>query len=238
MSSLTRRIFSKTDPARIASTLTPWADAVKKLAAAKQVPVVDLHALSIAYCESIGPERTAAFNFPDAGGKNDTTHLQGEGRVVFARLVVDALRKAVPALAPHLRAEPISPLTLWYGHPAVDWDEAFPVGNGRMGAMVFGGTAHERIQFNEDTIWTGEPHEYQHEGAVKFLPELRRLLAEGKQKEAEELGMKEFMGVPLRQKAYQPCADLLLDFAGHEAATDYVRTLDLDDCKARRHFTV
>ena len=228
VTSMTRRIFSKKNPDRIESSLSPWADAVKKLAAAKHVPLIDLHALSIAYCESLGPERTALFNFPDAGGKNDTTHLQGEGRVVFARLVVDELRKVVPALAPYLRAEPISPLTLWYQQPAVNWVEALPVGNGRMGAMVFGGTAHERIQFNEDTVWTGEPHEYQHEGAAKFLPELRRLLAEGKQKEAEELGLKEFMGVPIRQKAYQPCADLLLDFPGHEAATDYIRTLDLD----------
>ena len=228
VTSLTRRNFSKKDPKRIESTLTPWAEAVKKLAAAKHIPVIDLHARSIAYCEEIGPERTAAFNFPDAAGKNDTTHLQGDGRVVFARLVVDELRKVVPALAPVLRAEPLNPLTLWYRQPAVNWVEALPVGNGRLGAMVFGGTAHERIQFNEDTIWTGEPHEYQHEGAAKFLPELRRLLAEGKQKEAHELGMKEFMSVPLRQKAYQPCADLLLDIAGHEVATEYVRSLDLD----------
>jgi beta-xylosidase/lysophospholipase L1-like esterase len=106
VTSLTRRIFSKTDPKRIESTLTPYADAVKKLAAEKNVPVIDLHAVSIAYCESIGPERTAEFNFPDKSGKNDTTHLEGEGRVAFARLVVDELRKVVPALAPYLRAEP------------------------------------------------------------------------------------------------------------------------------------
>ncbi len=109
VTSLTRRIFSKTDSRRIESTLTPWADAVKKLGAVKNIPVIDLHAISIAYCESIGPERTAAFNFRDASGKNDTTHLQGDGRVVFARLVVDELRKVVPALAPYLRAEPVQP---------------------------------------------------------------------------------------------------------------------------------
>jgi alpha-L-fucosidase 2 len=227
VTSLTRRIFSKTNPGRIESTLTPWADAVKKLGREQNVPVIDLHASSIAYCEKIGPAATAAFNFPDQSGKNDTTHLQGEGRGVFARLVVDELRKVVPALAPLLRSHPISPLTLWYKQPAVNWVEALPVGNGRLGAMVFGGTAQEHIQFNEDTIWTGEPHEYQHEGAAKFLPELRRLLAEGKQKEAHELGMAEFMSVPLRQKAYQPCGDLWLDFAGHESATDYTRSLDL-----------
>ncbi len=238
VTSLTRRIFSKADPKRIESSLTPWADAVKKLAADKNVPLIDLQASSIAYCEALGPERTAAFNFPDKSGKNDTTHLQGEGRVVFARLVVDELRKVVPALAPYLRAEPISPLTLWYRQPAAHWVEALPVGNGRLGAMVFGGTAHERIQFNEDTVWTGGPHGYQHEGAAKFLPELRRLLAEGKQKEAHELGMAEFMSVPLRQKAYQPCGDVWLDFPGHETATDYTRTLDLDTAIATVRYKV
>lgn len=122
VTSLTRRIFSKTDPKRIESTLTPWAEAVKKLGAEKKVPVIDLHAVSIAYCEAIGPEGTAAFNFPDQSGKNDTTHLQGEGRVVFARLVVDELRKVVPALAPVLRAEP---RPREYSNPLIsgDWSD-------------------------------------------------------------------------------------------------------------------
>ena len=144
------------------------------------------------------------------------------------------------------------------------------MGNGLMGAMVFGGVPTERIQFNEGTIWTGQPHAYQHEGAVKFLPEIRRLLqqgrvseteglkkqkeasqlqaggnaAEGKakqreaqellkvartrQKEAEDLAMKEFMSEPIHQKAYQPCADLWIDFPGQTQATDYRRWLDLD----------
>ena len=65
---------------------------------------------------------------------------------------------------------PEEPLSLWYRQPARKWSEALPIGNGRLGAMVFGGLGQERIQFNEDTIWTGEPHEYQHEGAVEFLP--------------------------------------------------------------------
>lgn len=238
VTSLVRRTFSKSDPARLESAHVPYVAALKRVAAEKAVPVIDLHASSQAFCETLGPERTAAFNFPDAAGKNDTTHLDARGSVVFARLVVDDLRRAVPALAPVLRVEPIGPLTLWYRQPAVNWVEALPVGNGRLGAMVFGGFAQERIQFNEDTIWTGEPHEYQHEGAVKFLPELRRLLAEGKQKEAHEVGMKEFMSVPLRQKAYQPCGDLWLDFAGHETATDYLRILDLDSAIATVRYRV
>lgn len=232
VTSLVRRTFSSTHPGKLESAHVPYVAAVKRLAAAKQVPLVDLHASSLALCEALGPERTAEFNFPDSKGKTDTTHLDARGSVVFARLVVDDLRRVVPELAPHLLPEPVSPLTLWYRQPAVNWVEALPIGNGRLGAMVFGGIAQERIQFNEDTVWTGGPHEYQHEGAVNFLPELRRLLAEGKQKEAHELGMKEFMSVPLRQKAYQPCGDLILEFPGHEAATDYLRTLDLDSAVA------
>src|SRR5258706_12274734 len=104
------------------------------------------------------------------------------------------------------------PLTLWYRQPAKLWVEALPVGNGRLGAMVFGGVAHERIQFNEQTVWTGEPHDYAHPGAWHSLDKIRELLWAGKQKEAEALAMQEFMSVPIRQKAYQAFGDLLLDF--------------------------
>ena len=84
---------------------------------------------------------------------------------------------------------PDEPLSLWYRKPAAQWVEALPVGNGRLGAMVFGGIRRERIQFNEHTVWTGEPHEYQHPGAYESLPTLRELLFQGKQKEAEDLAM-------------------------------------------------
>jgi alpha-L-fucosidase 2 len=121
------------------------------------------------------------------------------------------------------------PLTLWYEQPASHWNEALPIGNGRLGAMVFGGLTEERLQLNEDSLWTGKPHEYQHEGASKYLPEIRRLLFAGKQKEAEDLATREFMSEPLRQENYQPLADLLLHFpASHAAATGYRRELDLD----------
>jgi len=131
-----------------------------------------------------------------------------------------------------------SDLRLWYEKPAVAWTEALPVGNGRMGAMVFGGTATERIQFNEDTLWTGGPRSYHRPNAVAFLPQLRELLAAGKQKEAEALAMKEFMSDPLRQMAYQPCGDLQFTFPGHEAATEYRRELDLDAAVATTRYRV
>jgi alpha-L-fucosidase 2 len=129
-------------------------------------------------------------------------------------------------------APPASPLVLWYSEPARTWVEALPIGNGRLGAVQFGGLREERLQFNEDTLWTGRPHEYHHPGAVQSLPAIRRLLSEGKQRQAEQLAMKEFMSVPLGQKAYQPFGDLRLEFPGHEAATEYRRELDLDAAAA------
>jgi alpha-L-fucosidase 2 len=121
-----------------------------------------------------------------------------------------------------------SSLTLWYTQPATKWVEALPIGNGRLGGMVFGGTTNEHLQFNESTLWTGKPHEYQHEGAAKFLPQIRQLLFDGKQKEAEALAMTEFMSVPLRQQAYQPFGDVHLFFPDHTNATNYRRELNLD----------
>src|SRR5277367_6520898 len=69
---------------------------------------------------------------------------------------------------------------LWYAQPAAKWTEALPIGNGRLGAMIFGGTTEERIQFNEDTLWTGHPHDYVRAGASNSLPQIRQLLADGK----------------------------------------------------------
>ena len=127
-----------------------------------------------------------------------------------------------------LDAEKWSGMKLWYRQPARQWTEALPVGNGQLGAMVFGGTEHERLQFNEDTLWTGQPHEYQHDGAVEYLPSVRQLLFEGKQRQAEELAMEKMMSVPLRQEKYQPFGDLHSDFPGHGDINDYRRELDID----------
>lgn len=123
-------------------------------------------------------------------------------------------------------------LTLRYDTPADEWVEALPIGSGRLGAMVFGRTTTERVQFNEDTVWAGGPHDYAHEGAADHLPEIRRLLSEGKQREADDLASREFMSVPLGQMPYQPVGDLWLDF-GHEDVTDYARELDLQQALTR-----
>ncbi len=130
------------------------------------------------------------------------------------------------------------PMLLWYEQPAAKWTEALPLGNGRLGCMVFGGVEIERIQFNEDTLWAGAPHDYSHEGAFEYLPEIRKLLFEGKQREAQELASEHFMSVPLRQEAYQPFGDLLLNFPGHGAAEKYRRELDISRAVASARYKV
>jgi len=128
--------------------------------------------------------------------------------------------------------------TLWYAQPATEWTQALPIGNGRLGAMVFGGITEERIQFNEDTLWKGRPHDYVRAGARDYLAEIRQLLFEGKIKEAEGITRTNFLSDPLRQKAYQPFGDLHLSFPGFDNATNYQRSLDLDAAIARTTFSV
>ncbi|HSH09856.1 MAG TPA: pectinesterase family protein, partial [Oceanipulchritudo sp.] len=116
---------------------------------------------------------------------------------------------------------------LWYRHPAAVWTEALPVGNGRLGGMVHGQPALEHLQFNEDTLWGGKVTGYHRPGAYKHLGEIRELLLEGRQADAEALAMAEFMSVPLRQEMYKPFADLLIELPDHQDVSQYRRELDL-----------
>src|ERR1017187_6833918 len=141
-------------------------------------------------------------------------------RFVFVRAV---LLLSMGASIPLLAADPV----LWYRHPAQRWGDALPVGNGRLGGMVFGGVAKERIQLNEDTIWNGKRRDRINPEALKALPEVRRLLFEGKVKQAEDLEAQKMMGIPTRQPPYQPLGDLNIEFSGHDNAEDYRRELNL-----------
>ncbi len=117
---------------------------------------------------------------------------------------------------------------LWYDKPAKIWTEALPIGNGRMAAMIYGGTEKETIQFNEETVWTGQPHDYAHKGAYQFLDSIRGLLFGGKQQDAHRLADKEFMSQPYGQQTYQPLGNVQLTFAGHDKAAHFNRDLVLD----------
>jgi Glycosyl hydrolases family 2, sugar binding domain. len=86
-------------------------------------------------------------------------------------------------------------LQLWYRQPAQTWTQALPIGNGRLGAMIYGHAAAEHLPFNEETLWSGRPREHARPGAANYLQPIRQLLAEGKQKEAENLAEKHFMGL-------------------------------------------
>ncbi|MEN8661020.1 MAG: glycoside hydrolase family 95 protein [Lentimonas sp.] len=123
---------------------------------------------------------------------------------------------------------PEEPLTLWYRKPATKWEtEALPLGNGRMGAMVFGGVDRERIQFNEETVWDGKYIDRHNPEALKALPDVQRLLFEGRNKEAKDLAGKTMMGIPARIKSYQTLGDLLFDFPDTDTVEAYRRDLDL-----------
>ena len=130
------------------------------------------------------------------------------------------------------------PLVLWYDKPASQWVEALPVGNGRLGAMVFGGNVKERLQLNEDTLYAGGPYDPNNREALQALPEVRRLIFTGKYKEASDLIGKKMMAHPIKQMPYEPVGDLLLEFPGHGAASDFRRELDLDTAIARVSYNV
>ena len=177
--------------------------------------------------------RNAEFN-----GLNCLLSLFFSPRMIFYAFVKTLRPKPTSialllALASTMFAVDTNVPRLWYTAPAEKWTEALPIGNGRLGAMVFGGIGTERVQFNEDTLWKGHPHNYVRAGTREHLAEIRQLLAEGKAKEAENVARQTFLSNPVRQKAYQPFGDLRLFFAGQEHATNYIRELDLDTALAR-----
>ena len=121
-----------------------------------------------------------------------------------------------------------SNLTLWYKQPAAKWVEALPVGNGRLGAMVFGGIAQEHLQLNEGTVWAGRNLDRNNPEALKSLPEIRKLLFAGKAVEASALADRTMIGIPRRLPPYQTLGDLTIQFEEQSNPANYRRDLDLD----------
>ena len=130
--------------------------------------------------------------------------------------------------AAQTKAGPASDLVIRYSHPAAKWEEAFPVGNGRLGAMVFGRTDEERIQFNEETYWSGGPYSTTVKGGAAALPEIRRLIFGGRLIAAHRLFGRFLMGYPVEQQKYQSLGNLVLKFAAKGEVEDYRHELDLD----------
>ncbi|MBN1117201.1 MAG: glycoside hydrolase family 95 protein [Bacteroidales bacterium] len=121
-------------------------------------------------------------------------------------------------------------LKLWYTKPAKVWDEALPIGNGRIAAMVFGDPAKERIQLNEETFWSGGPSENNNPEALKVLPEVRKLIFDGKTKEAEDLINKHLRAGQLHGSMFQSVGDLRLIFPeNHSDYSEYYRELDIQN---------
>lgn len=122
---------------------------------------------------------------------------------------------------------------LWYEAPAGKWEEALPIGNGRLGGMVFGGVAKEIVQLNEDSLWYGGSIRGNNPEARTNLPEIRKLLQQGKQSEAEHLARMALMSSPKYLHPYQPLGEMLLWMQGHEDAAGYERELDLEEAVTR-----
>jgi alpha-L-fucosidase 2 len=133
---------------------------------------------------------------------------------------------------------PAELLSLWYRQPARQWVEALAVGNGRLGAMVFGGVAQERIQLNEDTLWAGGPYDPANPDALEALPKVRELIFAGRYREASNLVGQKMMAKPLTQMPYQCVGDLLLKFPDANGVTDYRRDLNLDTAVATVEYTI
>ena len=129
------------------------------------------------------------------------------------------------------------PLRLWYQRPAGNWMEALPLGNGALGAMVFGGAPAEHLQFNEETLWSGGPVDRDNPRSQAALPEVRRLLFAGRHAEATALAEAAMLGVPPRIRPYQSCGDLWLAFQHPGEPADYCRSLDLGTAVAAVQYT-
>ena len=134
---------------------------------------------------------------------------------------------------------PSSGLKIWFNKPAESWNEALPVGNGRLGAMVFGGIEKERLQLNEESVWTGAPRWDANPNALKNLSEVRKLLFEGKYGEAEKLTQNGILGSFRRDNAssYQTLGDLTLDFSPLRGISGYSRELDIENAVAKVVYT-
>jgi len=129
-------------------------------------------------------------------------------------------------------------LKLWYNQPAKQWVEALPIGNGRLGAMVFGNPSKEVIQLNENTIWGGQPYRNDNPDAKEALPKVRELIFTGKYKEAQDLVNQKIISRNSQGMPYQTAGNLNLVFPGHNNYTNYYRELNIETAVTSTHYDV
>ena len=130
------------------------------------------------------------------------------------------------------------PLRLWYDQPAASWNEALPIGNGRLAAMVFGTPAKEQLQLNEETVWAGGPNNNVKPDALPIIQRIRMLLLKKQYVEAQQLVDTAMQPYGNSGMPYQPVGNLIVAFAGHEAFMRYTRELDLERAVATTMYTV
>jgi len=147
-------------------------------------------------------------------------------KFIIQRLFAFAVLGCSAALCWAANPDP-SDMVLWYRQPATNWLQAAPLGNGMIGAMLFGGVPEERIALNESSFWSGRPHDYDDTNAFQYLPKIRDLVFADKFQEAEKMANDHFYGKPKAQEAYQPIGDLILSFDSTNF-TDYRRELDME----------
>jgi len=145
---------------------------------------------------------------------------------------------AAGGTAPYGSDEAQQNLKLIYHRPAAAWIEALPVGNGRLGAMVFGGTHSERLALNEATVWTGGPYDPNPPDGHRSLSEIRKLVFSGRLAEAEALFERSMMPKVWEQARFQPLGDLILTLPDHAFPSEYRRELDLDTAIATTRYRV
>jgi len=130
-------------------------------------------------------------------------------------------------------------LKLWYNQPSGNtWENALPIGNGFLGAMVYGNVVHEIIQLNENTVWSGGPNRNDNPDALAALPEIQKLIFEGKHKEAEILGYQAFITKKSHGQMFQPVGNMNLTFEGHENFSTYRRELDIEKAISKTTYVV
>ena len=153
--------------------------------------------------------------------KQPSTHMAGSQlfterpTIAQTALVILILLASLYAGSVHASGQHL----LWYDRPAQNWNEALPIGNGRLGAMVYGNVAADRLQLNEETIWAGQPNNNANPEALEYLPKVRQLVWEGRYKEAQDLATQHVQSRTNHGMPYQPFGDLYLSFPGQGAST-------------------